>query len=178
MRLILCVKAPPPPVCMQRTHWRHAGHLHITAFVVSVHMLKRGLKRERVMRPSDASACLQGAHAPSPSGTPSQGTPARRSLQSSRGQHPCVWALDCLACSKCKCRFIPLSTGLKLRWARRQVAYGLTEKAATSRSRSILPLGCSAAWSRSSQTALRDLNLPGRKSLPLTSESVCAGRGP
>ena len=41
----------------------------------------------------------------------------------------------------------PPSTGLKLRCARRQVAYGLTEKAATSSSRSMLPLGCSAAWS-------------------------------
>lgn len=40
----------------------------------------------------------------------------------------------------------PPSTGLKLRCARRQVAYGLTEKAATSSRRSMLPLGCSAAW--------------------------------
>ena len=29
VRLVLCVKAPPPPFRMQRAHWRHAGHLRI-----------------------------------------------------------------------------------------------------------------------------------------------------
>ena len=48
----------------------------------------------------------------------------------------------------------PPSTGLKLRCARRQVAYGLTEKAATSSSRSMLPLGCSAACVTSHTAAL------------------------
>lgn len=28
VRLVLCVKAPPPPFRMQRAHRRHAGHLH------------------------------------------------------------------------------------------------------------------------------------------------------